>query len=66
MKFSRHRKLKEVLEQIRPVIVGWVNYFRVGNARRAFGWICFEMMRKIRPICDEAERPPWLWLEEME
>jgi RNA-directed DNA polymerase len=48
LKFSRHRKLKEVLEQIRPVIVGWVNYFRVGNARRAFGWIRFEMMRKIR------------------
>jgi RNA-directed DNA polymerase len=48
LKFSRHRKLRDVLEQIRPVIVGWVNYFRVGNARRAFGWIRFEMMRKIR------------------
>jgi RNA-directed DNA polymerase len=48
LKCSRHRKLKEVLEQIRPVIVGWVNYFRVGNARRAFDWIRFEMMRKIR------------------
>ncbi|HEY3473182.1 MAG TPA: group II intron reverse transcriptase/maturase [Anaerolineales bacterium] len=48
LKFSRHRKLSDVLEQIRPVIVGWVNYFRVGNARRAFGWIRFEMMRKIR------------------
>lgn len=48
LKFSRHRKLREVLEQIQPVIVGWVNYFRVGNARRAFGWIRFEMMRKIR------------------
>src|SRR5262245_19232433 len=48
LKFSRHRKLKEVLEQIRPVIVGWVNYFRVGNSRRAFDWIRFEIMRKIR------------------
>jgi RNA-directed DNA polymerase len=48
LRFSRHRKLRDVLEQIRPVIVGWVNYFRVGNARRAFGWIRFEMMRKIR------------------
>jgi RNA-directed DNA polymerase len=48
LKFSRHRKLRDVLDQIRPVIVGWVNYFRVGNARRAFGWIRFEMMRKIR------------------
>ena len=31
LKFSRHRKLRDVLEQIRPVILGWVNYFRVGN-----------------------------------
>ena len=28
LKFSRYRKLPEVLERIRPVIVGWVNYFR--------------------------------------
>ena len=48
LKFSRHRKLKEVIEQIRPVIVGWVNYFRVGNSRRAFEWVRFEIMRKIR------------------
>jgi len=47
LKFSRHRKLKEVIEQIRPVIVGWVNYFRVGNSRRAFDSIRFEIMRKI-------------------
>ena len=48
LKFSRHRKLPEVLERIGPVIVGWVNYFRVGNSRRAFDWIRFEVMRKIR------------------
>jgi RNA-directed DNA polymerase len=48
LKFSRQHKLSDVLDQIRPVIVGWVNYFRVGNARRAFGWIRFEIMRKIR------------------
>ena len=48
LKYSRHRKLPEVLERIGPVIVGWVNYFRVGNSRRAFDWIRFEIMRKIR------------------
>jgi hypothetical protein len=41
-------KLRDVLEQVRLVILGWVNCFRVGNARRAFGWIRFETMRKIR------------------
>jgi RNA-directed DNA polymerase len=58
LKFSRHRKLKEVLEQIRPVIVGWVNYFRVGNARRAFEWIRFEMMRKIRRFAMKQKGRP--------
>jgi len=48
LKFSRHRKLPEVLERIGSVIVGWVNYFRVGNSGRAFDWIRFEIMRKIR------------------
>ena len=48
LKFSRHRKLPEVLERIRPVIVGWVNYFRVGNSGRAFDWIRAEVMRQIR------------------
>jgi hypothetical protein len=36
---SAHRKLNEVIEQIRPAIMGRVNYFRVGNSRRAFDWI---------------------------
>ena len=58
LKFSRHRKLKEVLEQIRPVIVGWVNYFRVGNSRRAFDWIRFEIMRKIRRFAMKQKGRP--------
>ncbi len=58
LKFSRHRKLRDVLEQIRPVIVGWVNYFRVGNARRAFEWIRFEMMRKIRRFAMKQKGRP--------
>jgi RNA-directed DNA polymerase len=62
LKFSRQCSLKEVLERIRPVIVGWVNYFRVGNARRAFGWIRFEMMRKIRRfVMKQKGRPGCGW-----
>lgn len=48
LRFSRHRKLKEVLERLRPVIVGWVNYFRVGNCAQAFNQIRFEVLRKVR------------------
>jgi RNA-directed DNA polymerase len=62
LKFSRHRKLPEVLERIGPVIVGWVNYFRVGNSRRAFEWIRFEMMRKIRRfVMKQKGRPGCGW-----
>jgi RNA-directed DNA polymerase len=55
---SRHRKLKDVLEQIRPVVVGWVNYFRVGNSSRAFQWIRFEMVRKIRRFAMKQKGRP--------
>ena len=58
LKYSRHRKLEEVLEKIRPVIVGWVNYFRVGNSRRAFDWIRFEIMRKIRRFAMKQKGRP--------
>jgi len=58
LKFSRHRKIQEVLEQIRPIIMGWVNYFGVGNARRAFGWIRFEIMRKIRRFAMKQKGRP--------
>jgi RNA-directed DNA polymerase len=58
LKYSRHRKLQEVIDRIRPVIVGWVNYFRVGNSRRAFDWIRFEIMRKIRRLAMKQKGRP--------
>jgi len=62
LKFSRHRKLPEVLERMGSVIVGWVNYFRVGNSGRAFGWIRFEIMRKIRRfVMKQKGRPGCGW-----
>jgi RNA-directed DNA polymerase len=62
LKYSRHRKLTDVLEMIRPVSVGWVNYFRVGNSRRAFDWIRFEMMKKIRRfVMKQKGRPGCGW-----
>ena len=62
LRFSRHRKVEEVLGRIRPVIVGWVNYFRVGNSRRAFGWIRFEVMRKVRRFAmKQRGRPSCGW-----
>jgi RNA-directed DNA polymerase len=58
LKHSRHCSIQEVLEKIRPVIVGWVNYFRVGNSRRAFDWIRFEIMRQIRRFAMKQKGRP--------
>ena len=58
LKYSRHCSIKEALERIRPVIVGWVNYFRVGNSRRAFDWIRFEIVRKIRRFAMKQKGRP--------
>ena len=58
LKYSRQRKLQEVIDQIRPVIVGWVNYFRVGNSRRAFDRIRFEIMYKIRRFAMKQKGRP--------
>lgn len=58
LKYSRHCSTKEVLEKIRPVIVGWVHYFRVGNSRRAFDWIRFAIMRQIRRFAMKQKGRP--------
>jgi RNA-directed DNA polymerase len=62
LKFSRQRTIKDVLEQIRPIIMGWVNYFRVGNSCRVFDRIRFEVMRKIRRfVMKQKGRPGCGW-----
>ena len=58
LKYSRHCSMKEVLEKIRPVIMGWINYFRVGNSRRALDWIRFEIMRQIRRFAMKQKGRP--------
>ncbi len=48
LKYSRHRGAKEVISFINPVIVGWMNYFRVGNSARVFDRVRSEVMRRVR------------------
>jgi RNA-directed DNA polymerase len=48
LKHSQHRKVKEVISLINPVIVGWMNYFRVGNCARVFDRLRYEVMKKVR------------------
>lgn len=47
-KRSKSQPLKRVIEEINPILRGWVNYFRVGNSSRCFGYIRDWVERKVR------------------
>lgn len=45
---SRSQPVEQVIEQINPVLRGWVNYFAVGHSSRCFSFIRQWVERKIR------------------
>lgn len=45
---SKSHPIKEVIEQINPILRGWVNYFRVGNSAKCFGELRYWVEKKIR------------------
>ena len=48
--FRRYRSqpVKELIEQINPILRGWVNYFAVGHSSRCFSYIRDWVEKKIR------------------
>ena len=40
--------VKRVIEQINPILRGWVNYFRIGHSSRSFGYVKDWVEKKIR------------------
>ncbi len=48
--FRRHisQPVDRVIYQINPILRGWVNYFRIGNSSRCFGYIKDWVEKKIR------------------
>ena len=48
LRYSRHRKVQEVIGMINPVIVGWMNYFCVGNSASVFDRVRGEVMLRVR------------------
>jgi RNA-directed DNA polymerase len=72
------RKLKEILRRhisqpvdrviylINPVIRGWVNYFRIGNSSRCFGYVRDWIEKKIRRHLMKSRRWKGFWLGEVE
>ncbi len=37
-----------MIEEINPMLRGWVNYFRIGHASRCFGFVRDWVERKVR------------------
>lgn len=47
-KQNKSRPIKGVIEQINPILRGWVNYFRIGNSAKCFGELRDWVEKKIR------------------
>jgi RNA-directed DNA polymerase len=45
---SRSQPIGRVIEEINPILRGWVNYFRIGHASRCFGFVRDWVERKVR------------------
>ena len=48
--------MREIIAQINAAVAGWVTYFRVGNASRAFGEIRDYMEMKVRTLLTRRKR----------
>jgi RNA-directed DNA polymerase len=48
--FARHRSqpIGRVVQQINPILRGWVNYFAIGNSSRCFGYVRDWVEKKVR------------------
>jgi RNA-directed DNA polymerase len=44
----RSQPIKWVIEEINPILRGWVNYFRIGNSKETFAYIKMWVDKKIR------------------
>jgi RNA-directed DNA polymerase len=50
VRYIRHLKMPVIINQVNPILTGWVNYFRVGNSKETFSWVRQWMEKKIRRI----------------
>ena len=47
-KQNKSRPIKGVIEQINPILRGWVNYFRIGNSTKCFKELRYWVEKKVR------------------
>jgi RNA-directed DNA polymerase len=53
---SRSQPLHGVIDQINPILRGWVNYFAFGNSSRCFSFIRLWVEKKIRRLLAKARQ----------
>jgi len=53
---SRSQPLRGVIDQINPILRGWVNYFAIGNSGRCFSIIRTWVEKKIRRLLAKARQ----------
>lgn len=58
----RSRPVSQLIEQINPILRGWVNYFAIGHSSRCFGYIRDWVEKKIRRhLARAAQRQGFGW-----
>jgi RNA-directed DNA polymerase len=53
---SVSQPLRGVIDQINPILRGWVNYFAIGNSSRCFSFIHLWVEKKIRRLLAKARQ----------
>jgi group II intron reverse transcriptase/maturase len=63
---GRGRNLRRVIEELRPVLIGWVSYFRKSDIRTALEELDQWIRRKLRAILWRQWKRPWTRAREMQ
>ncbi len=53
---SRSQPLRGVIDQINPILRGWVNYFAIGNSSQCFSFVRMWVEKKIRRLLSKARQ----------
>ena len=62
----RSQPINRVIDLINPMLRGWVNYFRVGQSSRCFGYVKDWVEKKVRRHLMRARIRSGFWLEAVE
>lgn len=59
---SIHRDIREVITELNPILRGWGNYFRTGNAAKKFNQLDSYVLIRLPSLVDQTARPqPPCW-----